>query len=204
MPRTDKFYAINIRRYLALKDDHEVGELALVKLLSEFSCPMNLDVEHFLKNSAIEFTKKNQSVTYLVFSKDNGELLGYFTLALKPLTIRGETVSNTTKRKLLRISELDEKSDTYTMSAYLIAQLGKNYTGGREKQISGRELLELAWMVIEEAQYMLGGVVTFLEAENEEKLLSFYQNNRFSPFDTRKITSGKDEPHELVQLLRLL
>ncbi len=50
--------------------------------------------------------KKNQSVTYLVFSKDNGEMLGYFTLALKPLTIRGETVSNTTKRKLLRVSEL--------------------------------------------------------------------------------------------------
>lgn len=52
-------------------------------------------------------------------------MLGYFTLALKPLTIRGETVSNTTKRKLLRVSELDVKSDTYTMSAYLIAQLGK-------------------------------------------------------------------------------
>ncbi len=27
-------------------------------------------------------------------------LLGYFTLALKPLTVRGETVSNTMKRKL--------------------------------------------------------------------------------------------------------
>lgn len=78
-----------------------------------------------MKKNAIEFTKKNQSVTYLVFSKDNGEMLGYFTLALKPLTIRGETVSNTTKRKLLRVSELDVKSDTYTMSAYLIAQLGK-------------------------------------------------------------------------------
>ena len=200
----DKFFYINIRDYLALGNDNEAGEPMLDKVLSGFSCPKNPDVEHFLKTSAVMFAKKNQSVTYFVFSVESKELLGYFTLALKPLTIRGETVSNTTKRKLLRISELDEKSDTYTMSAYLIAQLGKNYTGGREKQISGRELLELAWMVIEEAQYMLGGVVTFLEAENEEKLLSFYQNNRFSPFDTRKITSGKDDPHELVQLLRLL
>ncbi len=200
----DKFFYINIREYLALGNDNEAGEPMLDKVLSGFSCPKNPDVEHFLKTSAVMFAKKNQSVTYFVFSVESKELLGYFTLALKPLTIRGETVSNTTKRKLLRISELDEKSDTYTMSAYLIAQLGKNYTGGREKQISGRELLELAWMVIEEAQYMLGGVVTFLEAENEEKLLSFYQNNRFSPFDTRKITSGKDDPHELVQLLRLL
>ena len=131
-------------------------------------------------------------------------MLGYFSLALKPLTIRGETVSKTTKRKLLRVSELDENSDTYTMSAYLIAQLGKNYMGGRDKEITGNALIELAWMMIEKAQYMFGGMVTFLEAENEEKLLSFYSSNRFSQFDTRQSTSDKDESHELVQLLRLL
>ncbi len=204
MPITDKFFAINIRKYLALGDDHEAGEPALIKLLSGFSCPKNPDVERFLKKSAIEFTKKNQSVTYLVFSKDNGEMLGYFTLALKSLTIRGEMVSNTTKRKLLRISELDEKSDTYTMSAYLIAQLGKNYADGRDREITGKNLIELAWIIIERTQYMLGGMVTFLEAENEEKLLSFYQANRFAQFDTRQTTSGTDEPNELVQLLRLL
>ena len=67
-----------------------------------------------------------------------------------------------------------------------------------------KELIELAWMVIEEAQYMFGGMVTFLEAENEEKLLSFYRNNRFSQFDTRQTTSDTDESHELIQLLRLL
>ena len=204
MPITDKFFAINIRKYLALGDDHEAGEPALIKLLSGFSCPKNPDVERFLKKSAIEFTKKNQSVTYLVFSKDNGEMLGYFTLALKPLTIRGEMVSNTTRKKLLRVSELDEKSDTYTMSAYLIAQLGKNYADDRDKDITGKELIELAWIIIEKAQYMFGGMVTFLEAENEEKLLSFYRNSRFSQFDTRQTTLGADEPHELVQLLRLL
>ncbi len=204
MPITDKFYAINIRKYLALGNDNEAGEPILEELLSGFSCPKNPDVERFLKKSAIEFTKKNQSVTYLVFSKDHGEMLGYFTLALKPLTVRGETVSNTVKRKLLRVSELDEKSDTYTMAAYLIAQLGKNYADGREREITGKELIELAWMVIEDAQYLLGGMVTFLEAENEEKLLSFYRDNRFSQFDTRQTVSDAREPHELIQLLRLL
>lgn len=129
-----------------------------------------------MKKSAIEFTKKNQSVTYLVFSLSSMELVGYFTIALKPLTVRGETVSNTVKRKLLRISELDEMSDTYTMSAFLIAQLGKNYTDGRNKEITG----------------------------NEEKLLSFYRDNRFSQFDTRQTASDKDESHELIQLLRLI
>ena len=204
MPVTDKFFAINIRKYLALGDDQEAGEPALVKLLSGFSCPKNPDLERFLKKSAIEFTKKNQSVTYLVFSKDNGEMLGYFTLALKPLTVRGETVSNTVKRKLLRISEWDEKTDTYTMSAYLIAQLGKNYAGGMEKKITGAELLELAWGIIERMQYLGGGLVVFLEANNEEKLLSFYNTNRFVQFDTRLTASDPENQHELIQLLRLL
>ncbi len=65
---------------------------------------------------------------------------------------------------MLRISELDEKSQTYTMSAYLIAQLGKNFADGRNNRITGAEMLELAWSVIEEMQYMGGGMVVFLEA----------------------------------------
>ncbi|NBH29142.1 GNAT family acetyltransferase [Lachnospiraceae bacterium] len=204
MPENDKFFSVNIREYLALGNDEEAGEPALVELLSGFSSPKNKDVERFLKKSAIEFTKKNQSVTYLVVSAEDVRLLGYFTLALKPLTVRGETVSNTMKRKLLRISELDEKSDTYTMSAYLIAQLGKNFSESGGTEITGAELLKLAWDKIKEIQYLGGGVVTFLEAENEEKLLSFYRENRFSQFDTRQTTSDAEESHELVQLLRLL
>ena len=203
MTEKNKYRIINIRRYIG-NENPELGEDELLQILSEFSCPLNPDVERFLKYSSIEFTKKNQSVTYLVFSVADGKLLGYFTLALKPLTVRGETVSNTVKRKLLRVSELDKKSDTYTMSAYLIAQLGKNYSENDGKMITGAELLELAWDKIKATQYMFGGMVTFLEAENEEKLLSFYRDNRFSQFDTRQTASDTDEAHELVQLLRLL
>ena len=203
MTEKNKYRIINIRRYIG-NENPELGEDELLQILSEFSCPLNPDVERFLKYSSIEFTKKNQSVTYLVFSVADGKLLGYFTLALKPLTVRGETVSNTVKRKLLRVSELDKKSDTYTMSAYLIAQLGKNYSENDGKMITGAELLGLAWDKIKATQYMFGGMVTFLEAENEEKLLSFYRDNRFSQFDTRKTISDTDESHELIQLLRLL
>jgi len=203
MLQKDKYSVINIRKYLE-SDNPDLGEDDLVQILSEFSCERNSDVDKFLKNSAIEFTKKNQSVTYLVFSVEDGELLGYFTIALKPLTVRGEAVSNTVKRKLLRISELDEETQTYTMSAYLIAQLGKNFANGADKRITGEELLEAAWNKIEEIQYRAGGVVTFLEANNEDKLLDFYKDNRFQKFDTRQTMSNNAEPHELVQLLRLL
>ena len=204
MPIRDKFFSVNIREYLALGNDDKAGEPMLDRVLSGFSCQKNPDVERFLKKNAIEFTKKNQSVTYLVFSVENKKLLGYFTIALKPLTIRGKTVSNTTKKKLLRVSEWDEKSDTYTMSAYLVAQIGKNFAENEGEEITGTELLKLAWNKIKEIQYLGGGMVTFLEAENEEKLLSFYRENRFSQFDTRQTVSGEREPHELIQLLRLL
>ena len=203
MLETNKFSVINIRRYLN-SDNPKLGESRLVQVLSGFSCPKNPDLERFLKKSSIEFTKKNQSVTYLVFDVSSMELVGYFTIALKPLTVRGETVSNTVKKKLMRVSELDEQSQTYTMSAYLIAQLGKNFKNGAEKKITGEELLELAWDIVEKMQYMGGGMVTFLEAENSERLLSFYQANRFQTFDTRQTATDSEEPHELVQLLRLL
>ena len=189
MLETNRYLVINIRRYLN-SDNPKLGESRLLQVLSGFSCLRNPDVERFLKKSSVEFTKKNQSVTYLVFDISSMVLVGYFTLALKPLTVRGETVSNTVKKKLLRVSEWDEKSDTYTMSAYLIAQLGKNFTNGADKKITGEELLALAWDKIKEIQYLGGGVETFLEAENEEKLLSFYRDNRF-----RSLIPGR--PHQI-------
>lgn len=62
----DKFSYINIREYLVQDNPGGIGEADLQAAISDFSCPRNLDVEHFLKENAIEFTKKNQSVTYLV------------------------------------------------------------------------------------------------------------------------------------------
>lgn len=203
MSQIDKYLVINIRKYID-SDNPELGEEDLQQLLSEFSCEKNLDVERFLKNSSIEFTKKNQSVTYLVLSMEDGALLGYFTIALKPLTVRGENISKTIKRKLLRISKLDENTQTYTMSAYLIAQLGKNFNNSQNNRITGNELLEIAWSKIKEIQYQTGGVITFLEANNEEKLLKFYKENRFKEFDTREVEFDENESNELVQLLRLL
>ena len=41
-------------------------------------------------------------------------------------------------REYLALGTDDEASQTYTMSAYLIAQLGKNFTGGRKKHIRRR------------------------------------------------------------------
>ena len=196
---------INIREYLSAKNDQELGEEALKELISEFSCIKNADVERFLKEQAIVFTKKNQSVTYLVFSNDDATLIGYFTLTIKPITVNAEAFSNTMKRKIARVSELDEKNSTYTLSAYLIAQLGKNYSNNVNIRVTGEQLLQVALEMIKELQYMAGGMVVFLEAENEEKLISFYEKeNGFKRFDTKEIKSKNEDTHTLIQFLKVL
>lgn len=195
----------NIREYLSYADVNNLGEEELRQILSEFFCDKNLDVERFLKEQAIEFTKKNQSVTYLVFSNDDAQLVGYFTLAIKPISVNADAFSNTMKRKIARVSELDEENGTYTLSAYLIAQLGKNYNAGANERITGEQLLQAAVDTIKELQYMVGGMVVFLEAEDKDKLLYFYQQeNGFKKFDVRQTNSRKEDSHSLVQLLKVL
>ena len=195
----------NIREYLSVKDDKILGEEELQKLLSEFSCDKNSDVERFLKEQSVEFTKKNQSVTYLVFANEDASLVGYFTIAIKPISVNADNFSNTMKRKIARVSELDETNGTYTLSAYLIAQLGKNFANGANEKITGEQLLQSAVDTVKELQYMAGGMVIFLEADDDEKLIDFYEEkNGFKRFATREIRGGAEDSHTLIQFLKVL
>lgn len=85
------------------------------------------------------------------------------------------------------------------MPAFLIAQLGKNFS---EVKITGTSLLILAIEKINEVRHQIGGGVVFLEAEDHAKLLDFYQRpeNGFIPFDERTAADGT----KLIQLYRFL
>ena len=78
---SDKYFTVNIRAYLDKDEPTYIGEESLYDLLSDFSCPKNLDVEYFLLHNAIEFTKKDQSITYLVF---DAECIFHLSSALFP------------------------------------------------------------------------------------------------------------------------
>ena len=125
--------------------------------------PENPDVEVFLHRNAIEFTKKNQSVTYLIFDTYSRLFVGYFALALKPITVKAENFSKTGRKRIERIAVLDSDSMTYSAAAYLIAQFGKNYFLQKGQQIKGTELLAAAMDTVNEVQYVVGGVVVFLD-----------------------------------------
>ncbi len=205
MKKHEEFSTVNIREYLMQGKDAEIGEDALLQVLSDFSCPKNPDVERFLKEQSIEFTKKNQSVTYLVISSEDAELLGYFSITVKPITIKINEFSNTMKRKISRVSEFDKEMQTYNLSAYLIAQIGKNYTNNANEKITGKQLLDLAINQVKDIQYLVGGMVIFLETEDKAKLLKFYkQENNFLEFDVRESAGNKKESHVLIQMLKVI
>ena len=92
------------------------------------------------------------------------------------------------------------------MSAYFIAQLGKNYDDSIGNTISGDNLLSIALGKVKELQYMAGGgMVVFLESENKDRLLDFYEKqNGFKRFDTKVTKKYKENSHTLVQLLKVI
>ncbi|WP_330372276.1 hypothetical protein [Pseudobutyrivibrio sp. MD2005] len=97
---------------------------------------------------------------------------------------------------------MDEESNTYTLSAYLIAQLGKNFSDNANEKIEGRQLLHAAIDTIKMLQHMAGGTVCFLEAEDKPQLLDFYEKeNSFKRFSTRE---SKNDGHKLIQLLKVI
>lgn len=60
-------------------------------------------------------------------------------------------------------------------------------------------------ILYKELQYMAGGMVVFLEAEDKEKLMHFYEDkNGFKRFSVRQAKPKDGEDHKLVQLLKVL
>lgn len=193
-----------------LKDVYnELGEEHTKKILSQFSCPLNLDVEGFLFNNAIEFDKQGIARTYLVFmkSKTATSLLGYFTLANKNIVVKTNNVSKTLKKRISKFSVFEKDLRAYRLSAPLIAQIGKNYKNGYEKLISGDELLFMACERVAAVQELIGGKIVYLECENKQPLVSWYQSNGFVTFGSRLLDPDEEQLMEgkyLVQMLKYM
>ena len=105
----------------------EIGDERTVKLLSDFSCPINKDIEIFLRNKAIEFEKQQLSKTRLIFTSYKGTnvLVGYYTLASKSFNITKAALSKTMRKKIGKYATYDPVLKVHILPAPLIAQLGK-------------------------------------------------------------------------------
>lgn len=150
------------------------GENRLNSRLSVFSCPANPEIDSFLKINALNFAKRKLSITYLVFDENDGQIVGYFTLAHKAIEIRNDNISNTTRRKLSAHAELDSDTNSFTASAFLLAQIGKNYGVDNGKRITGKVLMGFACDILTDIQHRIGGGIIYLDCENKQKLKNFY------------------------------
>ena len=192
MYRTERYECYSIPELL-----NDFNEMQLQTILDSFISLKNKEIQDFLINNAIDFTKKHQAITYLIFDKQS-ELVAFFTLAIKPISISVDILNNYSLKKLLRISEIDSDENTVNPSAYLIAQLGKV----DNTNINIDDIFEIIDYYINIFQNGCGGVVEFLESENNEKLIELYKRKGFKEFNIRKSKSGNDR--KLIQMFRLI
>ena len=162
-----------------------IGEEEVQSILSDFSCEKNMEIEVSVRKIAFDFSKKKMSVTYLVFNEDT-ELAAIFALTHKAVQIGNDGLSKTAKKKMQRFAQLDEESNAYVISAFLIAQFGKN-SGYHGEPLSGNHLMSIVEDVLVQVQKQIGGSVVYLECEEKEELLNFYQKeeNGYRIFDDR-------------------
>lgn len=182
------------------------------KILSDFECPRNPDVEGFLKDKAEEFSKQGIAKTHLVVTsyKEENKIAGYFALSGSKSFIikaRSSAISSNLRRRIKRFGTYNEDLKQYEIPAPLIGQLGKNMK--YPDLISGDELLELACKTIADVQLVIGGKFVYLECENSLGLLNFYGRNGFVVFGERLLdpeeqSQGLLKGGSLVQLLKYL
>ena len=200
----DGFVEINLRTYI-----DAVGDSEAKNQLASFLCPLNADVQEFLRIRAFEFSKQGITQTHLVFASYQNEpvLVGYYSLTNKVITVKKSTLSATSAKRIAKFGTFNEQSHCYIVPAPLIAQIGKNYANGYHKLISGDVLLSLACAKVKQVQLDVGGKIVYLECEDHPKLLEFYARNGFCNFgkrlldkDERDLLSGE----YLIQMMKYL
>jgi len=193
-----------------LEMQQTLPEERIGEILSSYSCPPNLDVEKYLHEKALSFSKSSLGRTYLVDAEVDGKsrLVGFFTLSPKSLVIKHTTEMSSAMRK--RIAWFSDPYPEYGVqiaSVVMIAQLGKNYSNENNAYVSGAQILDLAFTQIKEIQDYLGGKLVLVECEDTPPLVDFYTANGFRRLQNRNLDENskeKDAYDYLVQLIRTL
>lgn len=154
------------------------------------------DIEHFLHKKAISFERVDLARTYLVMStyKDQPYLAGYFSIANKPLIIPKKVfkkLSTSLQKRLVGFGHRTDQNN-FECKGYLIGQLGKNYSVQSQvaNQVSGADLLSLAYSKILDAHEIVGGRVVHLECQDIPSLKNFYNKNGFREIEGFESPNG--------------
>lgn len=175
-------------------------------ILSTFICPLNPDVESFLRTKATPFARQRIAISYLVFRQQDNQqyLIGYYTLANKFICVSSNSLSNTLKKKISKFSQYDPDTEQFMMPIPLIAQLGKNFNPALPFHMTGSDLLHLALKRVFEIERLIGGKTVYVECNNQPRLFEFYSSAGFFQFNTRiRTTAVPNETNPvLIQMLK--
>lgn len=142
------------------------------------------DVETFIHKKSIQFENSSLSTTYLAFDEETNILLGFFSLANKPLTMSEKNFLKLSKNQQKKLNNSGQRVGTkYQINSFLIGQIGKNFSDDVHKSktiITGRELLTLAYDKVVEASMIINAKYVWLECENIDYLNKFYKQFGFS------------------------
>lgn len=182
------------------------GEEKTKEIIKDFECTLNKDVEYFLKEKAIEFSKQGIAETFIVTSSYKGKevIVGYFSLTSKPTKVRKDVFGGKMKKRFTRFAQYDSDKRYYLISLPLIGQIGKNYKNNYNNLITGDELLKLACSKIKIVQEIVGGRFVFLECEDKLKLKEFYESNGFVCFGKRNLERDERDKNTGEYLLQML
>lgn len=154
------------------------------------------DVKFFLHNKAISFENIGLSATYLIFApyKNEEVLVGYFSIANKPLTIPAKTFNMLSKSLKKRFKNIgfEEGDSHFVVPAFLIGQLGKNFSEEaiKTKSLIGDDIVSFAEEKIKEAMLAVNGKYVWLECIESEKLINFYERNGYRLLENYTSTNG--------------
>lgn len=173
--------------------------------MNNFSCSLDEDIEMFLRDKAISFEELSKARTYLVIDGeqvDNPDvqlkdlrILGYFALALKVLSIPDD-YSNRKRKELDGLSAKLHGEVIKDIPCYLIGQLARNDEVST-KELTGKQLLEMAFSVIQTSVDAVGGRIVMIECRDRDNLVAFYQDNDFVV-----IAEQSDNGQPMKQMIR--
>lgn len=174
-----------IYQTIALKDIIEkFGKNDANKVLSEFFCPINSDVEMFMHFKAYPYECAGMARTYLIVALDHEKIYG--VCAIYSVTTKSISISQQMNSKSRRIAFGTTYAVGNPVNAILIGQLSKNYKDGNDQYITGELLMSLIIDHVRKMDILVPSVSVYVECENKPELRSYYEKYGFTYFSTNE------------------
>ena len=156
----------------------QLGMSAVDKLLADFCCELDSDVECFIRKKAIPFEKNDLSRTYMIFWVDESgeeyEILAYYSLASKSFCLDGLSKG---VQKRIRGGGQQPSQKVNAVSCILIGQIGRNSKSSA--YFPSEALFREIFVSIRAINSAIGTRIFYLECKDIPKLKAIYESKGF-------------------------